>query len=313
MKPKAKLLLITLAAVIFCCCLADDSRITSLGKIADEPAVYVWWGVKAREKIYLGLGIVERDGKPVTSFAEFHPPNRLKELFSFDDFSQREAAVWDGNRVLIFGGSVVDNGRYSPTDQILSFDPKSQQLRVLNASLPYPTSDVAAVWGDGRAYVFLNNGEKCEVYAFYPNNESVVRVNISCPIDHPGGCVHSVVWYDGKAYFFCGRGIASFDPTNGFRRITFTDRVWVRAVTVANGYIFAIGGSSGVVEPKSEIIRFDPKTGELCKMESKLPVARGQSVAIGDGYIYIFGGYTEAGYANEILRYDYGSDRCVEV
>ena len=48
-------------------------------------------------------------------------------------------------------------------------------------------------------------------------------------------------------------------------------------------------------------------------METKLSVARGQSVAIGDGYIYIFGGYTKTGYANEILRYDYRSDGCVEV
>ena len=89
--------------------------------------------------------------------------------------------MWDGKRVLIFGGSVVENGKYSSTDQILSFDPKSHQLRVLNASLPYSTSDVAAVWGDGRAYVFLNNSKGCEVYAFYTTNDSLVRMNVSCP------------------------------------------------------------------------------------------------------------------------------------
>ncbi len=158
----------------------------------------------------------------------------------------------------------------------------------------------------------MNNSERCEVYAFYPNNASLVRMSVSCLLDHPGGCTHSVVWYDGKAYFFCEKGLGSFDPMNGYRWIKYTDKVWVRAVAVADGYIFAIGGSSGIAETKEEIFRFNPKTGELCEMESKLPLARGQSVAIGDDHIYVFGGYTEAGYANEVLRYDYRSDRCVE-
>ena len=304
MKPQPLLLIIV---ALLCCCVADEGdKITSLGKIADESIVYAWWSVKAEDRIYLGLGTV--DG---TSFAEFHPPNRLEILLTGEDFSQREAAVWDGEEILIFGGSVFENGKYSPTEQILSFNPKLERIRVLNASLPYPTSDVAAVWGDGRVYIFLNNSERCEVYAFYPSNESFVKLDVFCPIEHPGGCVHSVVWYGGKAYFFCGEGVASFDPMSGFKWIAFTDRVWVRAVTVADGYIFAIGGSSGIAETKDEIIRFNPKTGELCEMKTKLPVARGQAVAVGGEYIYIFGGYTKDGYANEILRYDYRGDECV--
>ncbi len=78
MKPQPLLLI---AIALLCCCVTDEGdKITSLGKIADESIVYVWWSVKAEDRVYLGLGTV--DG---TSFAEFHPPNRLEILLSSED------------------------------------------------------------------------------------------------------------------------------------------------------------------------------------------------------------------------------------
>lgn len=296
-----------------------DGKILSLGRISDAPVVHVWWGFRVGDCIYLCVNIVDRGGEQRTSFLKFTPPGSFEEILSIEEFSQREAAVWTGREILIFGGAISKNGNYIPTDQILSFNPETHKLLVLNTSLPYPTTDIAAVWNGEKVYLFLREeveeGRE-EVYVFIPENGTIIKLNVSFPegFEHPGGGVHSIVWSKGGAYFFYGSGIARFDPENrsfDWLNVRILNQSWVRAVAVTDEGIFALGGSAGISKPVNEIIRFNPETGEVCEMESKLPTPRGQSVAVWDGnYIYIFGGYTKNGYANEVLRYDYKKDEC---
>ncbi len=312
MNPRLVILAVALSS-IFTACLSANNAIQSLGKVVDEPA-FVWWGFSTENGIYLGVADENR-----TLFLKYSPQG-IEELLSVSGFSQREAAVWTGNEVLIFGGAVVGS-KYTPTDKILGFDPDSRTLKVLNVSLPYPTTDIAAVWSGKVAYLFMKGeNSEPEIYAFNPENRTISKINVTFPEDfeHPGGCAHSAVWYAGKAYLFYRDRVACFDPRNEtfkwLAELSSSSKAYVRAAVMTNDGIYLIGGSCGISKPTNEIIKFDPETGESCRMMAKLPEPRGQSVAVWDGsYIYIFGGYTKEGYASEVLRYDYKNDRCSDL
>ncbi len=312
MNPRVMILAVAIASV-FAACSSPNNAIQPLGKVVDEPA-FVWWGFSTENGIYLGVAYENR-----TLFLKYSPQG-IEELLSISGFSQREAAIWTGNYVLIFGGAVVGSN-YTSTDEMLIFNPYSRTLKVLNVSLPYPTTDIAAVWSGKVAYLFVKGeNSEPEVYAFNPESGTISKINVTFPegFKHPGGCAHSAVWYAGKAYLFYRDRVAFFDPRNEtfkwLAELSSSSKAYVRAAVMTDDGIYLIGGSCGISKPVDEIIKFDPVTEKSCIMAAKLPEARGQSVAVWDGsYIYIFGGYTKEGYASEVLRYDYKNDRCSDL
>ncbi|WP_456477734.1 hypothetical protein [Geoglobus ahangari] len=292
--------------------------IVYVGKIADAAHVTVGNAIWTGKEIILTDVFTIRDEKMSMAFLKFDPQqNSTEKILELDGLSDRKAAVWMGEEILIFGGTVTDGaGRYLPTDQIVSFNPETYELKVLNVTLPYPTADISAVWAGEYAYLFMKseNSDTPEVWRFDPKKRLMEKLNVDYPegFDNPGFIVHSAVWFDGSIFLFYKDRVARFNPSEGSfvwletRLPTKQPDAWARAAVATDDGIYVIGGSNGFTNFTDEIIRFDPETGNAEVTKSRLPTPRGGAVEVWDGrYVYVVGGWSGGVYLNEILRFDY--------
>jgi hypothetical protein len=71
------------------------------------------------------------------------------------------SAIWDGNNVYIFGGVVDENGSFpmsaKTVGDILKFNPESENLRIMDTTLPSNRSSTSALWS-GK-YVYILGGD----------------------------------------------------------------------------------------------------------------------------------------------------------
>ncbi|RKO67157.1 Kelch repeat-containing protein [Desulfofundulus salinus] len=222
------------------------------------------------------------------------------------------AAGLDG-KIYIFGGY---NGSY--LSDILCFDPATGQITKLSANLPSGRHFTSAATGpDGKIYIFGgNNGSfLSDILCFDPATGQITKLSVTLPSKREG--TSAARGPDGKIYIFGGYNgsylsdILYFDPATGqITKLSVTlpsGRGYTSAATGPDGKIYIFGGSTyvGALVYFSDILCFDPATGQITKLSVTFPSKReGTSAARGpDGKIYIFGGYNGS-YLSDILYFD---------
>lgn len=120
------------------------------------------------------------------------------------------SAVWSGRFVYIFGGQGDGAGLgLNPNlNEVLQYDPGTDQLSKLTAVLPVPRSCMAAVWDGLAAYLFggyddpLNGRTSNQVVKFDPN---LGVVSVVAGVELPSGrALSSAVWTPMGAIIFGG-------------------------------------------------------------------------------------------------------------
>ncbi len=136
------------------------------------------------------------------------------------------SAFWDGQYAYIFGGHRKYNGTHYHYDEIIRFDPITEDVTVLDTHLPSPIGLTSAVWTGQYAYIFGGSN--------YPQN-------------YP---------------YYLSKDILKFDPLNNTvsKTATFSPRADTSAIW--NGkYAYIFGGyrySPLGGERLDDIVNFDP-------------------------------------------------------
>lgn len=227
-----------------------------------------------------------------------------------------DTAVWTGKEILIFGGTENEGTAYQTPD-VYSYSPDTNQLRLLNASIPYPNSGKAALWDGRYGYLFIqpDRSEEKFVYRFEPETGRFEKLNVTYPegFGNPGTCLYSAVWYKGLGYLVFRDKIAVFDPSSlSFRwsNATLPTEYYARSAVVTEEGIFIFGGFLTWDDFSREIFKFVPEKGLVEKMKSELPFGVAQAPAVWNGrWVYIIGGYSNGRDVNAIIPYDYRADR----
>ena len=226
--------------------------------------------------------------------------------------SYTSAATASNGKIYVFGGR--DNN-YSNLDDIVEFDPASQNVTKIEATLPSRRSGVSSATApNGKIYVFGGyggNGSSAyldDILEFDPIIQEVTTLEVTLPSARR--YTSAATASNGKIYVFGGKGNSAFDDIVEFDPITKTVRTLIAtmssrrgstsAATAPNGKIYVFGGSDDTV--MNEVIEFDPITQAVNTLETTLPTARDSTSAATahNGKIYVFGG---AG-TDDILEFD---------
>lgn len=164
------------------------------------------------------------------------------------------AAVWDGNFIYFFGGSW---GGILPRkfDTILRYDTERDNITIMNSSLPYGRSGLAATVHEKDIYVIGGSDGRnysAEIFKYLQDDDKLIFL----PAELPSGRKHiQAEFHNGSIYIFGGRG----------------------APTVVY----------------DQIVKFDIKTNEVEILEDKLPRPSEFRMHAYDGEsIYIIGGFS---------------------
>lgn len=194
----------------------------------------------------------------------FSPGADTIELVALATPRAGHACVWDGTRILIFGGEDEDGLR----DDILAFNPATESVSLLAARLPAPNAYMGAARLNGAAYLFggIASGEGRSIVKFvHPG--TVERLDVELP---------------------SGR----YRPA----AVTIADE----HTDCDDGCIYVIGGS----HTNATMLRFDPAagvvTGSLALPSGRQSVA---AVAMGP-VIYIVGGIRFSATLDDVFRFD---------
>lgn len=226
-------------------------------------------------------------------------------------------AAWDAGSAFIFGGCLSTGCGAPATDEILRYDPASQEVS-LAGRLPDARHGHALALDDatGDAYVI---GGYAPARGYL---DEVVRYNVRLG-GSPSVVGHmrvatglsAAAWAEGAAWVFGGElspsAIVRVDPPGNattLPRALEPPRDAATAVA-ALGKIYVIGGR---VKPSNvllgEIAEFDPATGSIRTVATFAP-ARSGATAIWDGEaIYVYGGdLADTSKASTVLRYAPGA------
>ena len=195
-------------------------------------------------------------------------------------------------------------------------------VTVEEARLPTARSGPAAVWADGKAYVFGGHdgrGHVDEVLAYDPARG---RLTLAGRLPEPLFTA-AAVWTGEAAYVFGGSAdgggtgltaIVRFDPRTG-EAVRVADlpeptmaasAAWDPRPTPAcpEGCAYVFGGSSTLRTYSRDVVRFDPSTHTVTPLGAVLPRAHRLAAAVWVGdHAYVFGGYDGVPLA-QVVRYD---------
>lgn len=227
------------------------------------------------------------------------------------------SAAWDGKYAYIFGGRVRGSGQPRSgdlTDQILRYNPASDSIQTMSATLPRPRYITSAVYDGKDIYVVAGYPWTGQIVRYDPQADtvSVARSSLRTQKDGTGS-----IW-DGQYIYILGGDyggdeIYRFDSKGDTIELLPNRLPGIRrGGAVWDGrYAYILGGlrceGPFCDEVTDEIVRFDPKTETAAVLPVKLPHSMQSGPKIWDGgkYIYIFGGRLADGtVTNDIIRYE---------
>ena len=221
------------------------------------------------------------------------------------------AATAPNGKIYVFGGRATVG--VTPNN-ILEFDPVTQSVTTLEATLPRRYGTSAATAPNGKIYVFggYSGANLDDIVEFDPVTQSVTTLEATLPSGRSDTSAATAP--NGKIYVFATVGvtpndIVEFDPvTQSVTTLEATLPNWdygTSAATAPNGKIYVFGGYSGA-SGFSRIVEFDPVTQSVTTLEATLPSGRyGTSAATApNGKIYVFGGYNGITKFNDIVEFD---------
>ena len=201
------------------------------------------------------------------------------------------------------------------TDTVTRYDPSTDTVEEMNATLPNDPIDATTVWTGDRAYIFGGRDAFTpldQILRYDPVNDTVTKLEESFP--GPRERMASV-WTGEEAYLFGGTGcpgecddIWRFDPdTDTLQLQDVKLNVSLRAPSAVwdGHHAFVLGGINDGVS-KASILRVDPGEEEIRFMDSRLPTGRDQATAVWTGRQAILLGGSQAferGDLAEIVHY----------
>lgn len=225
----------------------------------------------------------------------------------------REAtsAVFDGTHAWVFGGK--EGGKR--LDQIVRYDPVSDQATTIGPKLPGGREATSAVFLDGSAYIIggRSSGDRVSaILKFTPDGNGGGTIS-TISAELPTGREFTAAGTDGESIFVFGgtdgtylNTIVRVDPvSNEVQTMDAklpTGRIYMSAAS-AGRFIYLFGGSDGTAQ--DDVFRYDTKEDQLDAFGS-LPSARFDTSAVyAAPFAYVFGGRDVSGARlNDILRYD---------
>jgi len=298
---------------------SEKNSLAESPKLDDSVYLHVRFAVWTGKELIVGADVFIK-GKNTNEFWIYKISEDKKEVALRIPIGNRpipgETAVWTEREILIFGGTENEGTTYQTPD-VYSYNPETNQLRILNVSLPYPNSGKAVLWNGRYVYLFIkpeNLGEKF-VYRFDPERLRFEKLNVTYPegFGNPGTCGYSTVWYKDRGYLIFRDKIAAFDPHSlSFKwfNATLPTMYYARSAVATEDGIFIFGGFLTWENFSREIFKFNPEKNSLEKMKSKLPFGIAQAPAVWNGrYVYIIGGYSNGRDVNTIITYDYKLDK----
>ncbi|MHB8586433.1 MAG: Kelch repeat-containing protein [Thermoplasmatota archaeon] len=234
------------------------------------------------------------------------------------------SGIWDGNTIYLFGGADAKGWTgttwdtsapgydHGFNDGILRYDPSSDTLSTINATLPTGREFTSAVW-DGRDAWIIGGatpaGPVSDIVRFDPKNPAQTQVLAALPSARADT---SAVWTGTDALIFGGAGpttdlnaIVQFNPvtllaTNETPTLptgrTDTSATW-------NGTsALVFGGYDAHFLP--DVVGITPSSDNVSRLNESLPTGRDcTSAAMGGSDAFVFGGFSTAqGSSNDILR-----------
>lgn len=182
------------------------------------------------------------------------------------------AAVWNGTHAFVFGGKQGgshDDGPFS--DDVVRYDPDSDNATVMDGSLPEGQRRASAFWTGSHAYVLGGSGQGGKIRTivrYEPSADTISKMDATLPEGRDWG---AVAWSGSDAYLFGG------------------------------------DAASGVTD---EVLRYNPSTDTLSTTAVPLPSARyGAAAAWNTSTAYVLGGYTGDTYLDGVLEFSPSADR----
>jgi N-acetylneuraminic acid mutarotase len=181
------------------------------------------------------------------------------------------SAVWTGESIFFFGGSW---GGVLPHkfDTILRFDPELDNITVMDSTLTYGRSGLAATWDGEFIYVVGGSDGKLysnEVFKYDPKTDDITAL----PGKLPTGRVHiQAEYHKGSIYIFGGRGTPTEIYDHIIKYDLETNEVDILDETLPNPSelrmhafdgknIYIIGGFAGATDLQQFVV-FDPDAEE---------------------------------------------------
>jgi len=175
------------------------------------------------------------------------------------------AAVWTGRYIYFFGGC-WGGILHQKFDTILRYDPTKDNITIMNSTLPYGRSGLAATWDGQNIYVVGGSDGKLfsnEVYRYSPDNDTLTALPGTLP----------------------------------------TGRTHIQAI-YHNGSIYIFGGRSAPTVLLDQVLKYDLGTNEASVLEVKLPRASEFRMHAFDGEnIYIIGGFDGPKNINQFITF----------
>ena len=249
----------------------------------------------------------------------------LEAILPNGNYSSSAATAPNG-KIYVLGGHAKGNSYY---DSIVEFDPITQAVTTIKATLPRPYSISAATAPNGKIYVFggslaTSSSESDYIVEFDPITKAPTTIEATLPSARDGTSAATAP--NGKIYVFGGRDvnytylndIVEFDPvaqTATTLKATLPNvRIGTSAATAPNGKIYLFGGansSSNYGTCFDYIVEFDPITQAVTTLEATLPNVRiyTSAATAPNGKIYVFGGANStvigsANYVDDIVEFD---------
>lgn len=237
------------------------------------------------------------------------------------------SAVWTGRYAFIFGGLSGESTQGALEKRILRYDPQSDALAIMGATLPAGLEGTMAVWDGRHAHVIggrtLGLSVWDRIVRYDPARDEATLASAKLPRSISYG---SAVWDGDGATVFGGvesdpvtrfetplSSILRYDPVaevvSTLTNTLPSARQFASAVfDGSDAYVF--GGRNATV-PLSEVLRIGPAATDVSVMDVSLPSDVAAASAVWDGEkATIFGGFTE-GAANgtrllrrSIIEYD---------
>jgi predicted GH43/DUF377 family glycosyl hydrolase len=217
--------------------------------------------------------------------------------------------------VHIFGGNTAFNW----LDETFKFNPSTETVTTLPATLPTARTGTSAIWSGQSVYIFggfyFDGSDHYldQIVKFNPASGTMTTLSAKLPT---GRVDTSAIWDGTNAYIFGGSSggnqIIKFNPSTESVTTLPATLPSARYATSAiwdgtNAYIF--GGMTSGTTQSDQILKFNPSTETITTLLVKLPTARGYMSAIWDGSnAYIFGGtyYDGTGfvYLDQIIKFN---------
>lgn len=230
--------------------------------------------------------------------------------------------MFDGTLIIAGGTSWKDNRKHWLRD-VQVYDARGDHWRE-GPSLPEPLAYGPFAQADGKLEIYGGSGEGTVSRRIW--SLDVSRMRWRAQGEAPAPLLLGRAAREGRRVFLfggcpdaadltgCSDAVRMREDGGAWRQVARLPAgpVALPAVTALDGRIFLFGGCSmpepGKLINRAEAWAFDPRNFGWRRLRDLPSARRGHTAVSAAGKVFLFGGYTAAGFTAEVLSYDPGRD-----